>query len=171
MAEQACRCGVHRRAFLGMAAALATLPGAALGQGKPKYEAMMLGCIDPRIVDPMFRYMHGRGLDGRYSQFVFAGAAIGVEAPSFEDWRKTFWENLATSIELHRVSRLVVIDHRDCGAARIAYGAESIATPQAETQTHRRVLIALKAEMARRYPALQFEGLLMALDGKVEALA
>jgi carbonic anhydrase len=115
--------------------------------------------------------MHARGLDGHYSQFIFAGAAVGVEAPAFAAWRQTFWDNLAASIDLHRITRVIAIDHRDCGAAKIAYGADSIATPGIETETHRRVLTAFKAEVARRHPDLRVEGLLMALDGKVEILA
>ncbi len=132
---------------------------------------MLLSCIDPRMVDPVFRYMQGRGLGGHYSQFVFAGAAVGVEAPAFAAWHQTFWDNLAASIELHRISRVIAIDHRDCGAAKIAYGADSVATPEAETRTHQRVLTAFKAEVAKRYPALSVEGLLMSLDGKTAVLA
>jgi carbonic anhydrase len=171
-----CSClAQQRRAVLGIAAAglvTATLkPVLSWAVDKPAYEAMLLSCIDPRMVDPVHGYMNGRGLDRRYSQFVFAGAAIGVKAPAFASWRPAFWDNLATSIELHRVSRLIAIDHRDCGAAKIAYGADSIATPQVETETHRRVLMTFKAEVARRYPKLQVEGLLMDLDGNVQVLA
>ena len=52
------------------------------------YEAMLLSCIDPRMVAPVYKYMDQRGLTGRYSQFVVAGAAIAVVAPKFETWRR-----------------------------------------------------------------------------------
>jgi carbonic anhydrase len=172
-----CFCHFHTpraavRAGFGLGT-LATLsaPGAQAAPGSAVYDSMLLSCIDPRMVDPVFRYMHRRGLDGRYSQFVFAGAAIGVEAPSFMAWRQTFWDNLAASIELHRISRVIAIDHQDCGGARIAYGADSIATPEAERRTHQLALTAFKAEVARRHPDLRVEGLLMSLQGAVERLA
>jgi hypothetical protein len=66
--------------------------------------------------------MKGREMLGKYSQFVIAGAAIGVVAPAFNDWHKTFWDNLGASIELHKISTVIAINHRDCGAAKITYG-------------------------------------------------
>jgi hypothetical protein len=112
--------------------------------------------------------MAGQKLAGRYSQFCIAGAAIGVVAPKFAAWRPAFWDNLAATIELHRITEVIAINHRDCGAARIAYGADSIATPQAETATHKKVMGYFRAEVAKRHPKLVVVTGLMALDGKVE---
>ena len=100
---------------------------------------MLLTCIDPRFPEPTLSYMKSRDMIGKYSQFTFAGAAIGVVAPSFKDWHKTFWDNLASvDPTSHRARRSIAIDHRDCGAAKIAYGAaESRATAQIETETHK----------------------------------
>ena len=135
---------------------------------KPTYEAMLLSCIDPRIIDPVHKYMDHRGLDGKYSQFTIAGAAIAAEAKAFTDWHQTFWDNLATSIDLHKIKRVIAIDHRDCGAARIAYGVESVANPSVETDTHKRVLAAFRQDVHGRHPQLDVETGLMALDGTIE---
>src|ERR1700744_5339127 len=86
------------------------------------YDAMLLTCIDPRFPEPTIKYMEGRNLVGKYSQFTFAGAAIGATAPKFKGWHETFWQNLSASIELHTIPKVIALDHRDCGAARIAYG-------------------------------------------------
>jgi carbonic anhydrase len=131
------------------------------------YEAMLLSCIDPRMQEPVRDYMLKRGLIAKYSQFTFAGAAIGAVAPKFAGWHKTFWDNLAASIELHNIKSVIAIDHRDCGAARIAYGADSIATPEKETATHRAALAEFRKEVAEHHPNLGCETLLMALDGSV----
>lgn len=162
--------GLGRRAFMklaGGAGILAAMPLAALAAGG-KYEAMLLSCIDPRLPLVTLDYMKSRGLLGRYSQFTIAGAAIGVVAPAFADWHKAFWDNLAASIELHRITRLIALDHRDCGAARIAYGADSIATPQREAETHRAALAGFRLAANERHPELTVETGLMALDGSVE---
>jgi carbonic anhydrase len=163
---------VHaRRSFLrvlaGIGAAAVFVPVRSWGQ-KPTYEAMLLSCIDPRFVDPVHRYMITRGLDGKYSQFTIAGAAIATEAKAFAAWRPAFWDNLATSIDMHKIKRVIAIDHRDCGAAKIAYGAESIANLSVETDTHRRVLLAFRQDVGRRQPHLEVETGLMALDGSIE---
>src|SRR5215467_9655471 len=110
-------------------------------------------------------------LTGKFSQFVIAGAAIGVVAPAFKDWHKAFWDNLGTSIQLNRIKKVIAIDHRDCGAARIAYGEAKVATPQAETETHRAALGEFRKKVAERYPQLGVETDLMVLDGKMEMLS
>jgi carbonic anhydrase len=162
-----------RRRFLqsatiaGLAAAFPIAASAASG----KYEALLLSCIDPRMVTPVYKYMEGRGLTGQYSQFVIAGAGAAVVAARFRTWRPAFWDNLAISAELHQINRVIVIDHRDCGAVKLAYGAKSIATPEIETETHREILAEFREALAKRQPHLKAETGLMALDGSYEALS
>lgn len=145
------------------------LPGRAMAN-TGTYDAMLLTCIDPRFPGPTLAYMQGRGMVGRYSQFSMAGAAIGVEAPAFQAWRATFWDNLAASIQLHRIPKVIAMNHRDCGASKIAYGADSVATPEAETARHAESLRAFRAEVIQRHPTMTVETGLMALDGSVEMI-
>jgi carbonic anhydrase len=159
----------RRRLLWGGAAAavmLAAAPFPALAYGGD-YEAMILACIDPRLQDPVHAYAAKRGLTGQYSQFVIAGAAIGVVAPKFADWHKTFWDNLAATIQLHRIKRVIAIDHRDCGAAAIAYGEAAVTGEAKETETHREALAQFRKEVGQRQPALKVETGLMALDGSI----
>ena len=166
----------RRRLFLlaaagGLAAAAPSAASAApyeLYRGR--YEAMALACIDPRFQAPVFNYLGRRGLTGKYSQFTIAGAAAGVVAPAFEDWYKAFWNNLAASIELHQIKRVIVVNHRDCGAIRLAYGDASIATAEAENKTHRMILGEFRKQLARRHPGFAVEAGLMALDGTIKML-
>ena len=134
------------------------------------YEAMVLGCIDPRMQAPVSKYTARRHLTGKYSQFVFAGAAIGVVAEPFKDWHKTFWDNLATTIELHNIKKIIAIDHRDCGAAKIAYGEAAVATKDAETETHGKALAEFRKQVNEKQPKLKVETGLMALNGKLEMI-
>ncbi len=134
------------------------------------YEAMVLACIDPRLQTPVSQYTAGRDLTGKYSQFTIAGAAIGVVAPAFEAWHETFWQNLAASIQLHGINKVIVINHRDCSAAKMAYGEEAVATPAAEAKTHLIALAEFRQQLAGRHPKLGVETGLMALDGTFEVL-
>jgi carbonic anhydrase len=134
------------------------------------YEAMVLGCIDPRLQEPVFKYTASRGLTGKYSQFVIAGAAIGAVAEPFKDWHKAFWDNLAATIQLHNIKKVIAIDHRDCGAAKIAYGEAKVATREAETETHRAALAEFRKQVGERQPTLAVETGLMAIDGTMETL-
>jgi carbonic anhydrase len=159
-----------RRRFLHVTAGagmLAAFPSLAFG-ADGNYDAMLLTCIDPRFPEPTIDYMKSRGMIGKYSQFTFAGAAIGVVAPVFKNWAKAFWDNLAISTQVHQIPKVIAMNHRDCGAAKIAYGAEKVANPQIETETHKAALMEFRKQMNERRPKLQVELGLMALDGKVE---
>ena len=125
------------RAGGGLAAFAALQPFTVLA-ATGHYEAMVLSCIDPRFQELVTKYTAAQGLTGKFSQFTVAGAAIGAVAPAFKEWHKTFWDNLAATIQLHNIKKVIAIDHRDCGAAKIAYGEAAVATPQAETETQRR---------------------------------
>jgi carbonic anhydrase len=162
-----------RRRFLWVTAAglttAALLPDRLL-VAKPTYDAMLLSCIDPRFQEPVSKYMGGRHLTGKYSQFTIAGAAVGVVAPAFKDWHRAFWDNLDASIQLHGIGKVIAINHRDCGAAKIAYGDAAVADPAAETKTHAAALAEFRKQLAEQHPNMGVETGLMALDGKFEMM-
>ena len=165
--------GLSRRGFaagLAGAAAAPFLASPARAEDGTAYEAMLLTCIDPRFVTPVNSWLNGRGLQGRFSQFAIAGAAVGVVAPAFSAWHVAFWDNLGASIQLHKITRVIVVNHRDCGAAAIAYGPEQIATRAAEDSLHRTVFESFKGQLATKQPRMRVEGGLMALDGSIVSL-
>jgi len=164
------RARFNRRHFLHLGAGaglLAMFPSLAFG-AEGNYDAMLLTCIDPRFPEPTINYMKSRNMIGKYSQFAFAGAAIGAVAPAFKTWAPAFWDNLAASIQLHHIPKVIAINHRDCGAAKIAYGADKVANAQIETATHKAALMEFRKQVGERQPKLAVETGLMALDGKVE---
>lgn len=150
-----------------MAAALPSFALAASGN----YEAMVVGCIDPRLQEPVHRYTVKRHLTGKFSQFVIAGAAVGIVAEPFKDWQKAYWDNVSTSVKLHNIKKVIAIDHRDCGAAKIAYGEAKVANRQIETETHREAMGLFRKQMKERLPQLGVETGLMDLNGKIEMFA
>jgi carbonic anhydrase-like protein len=162
---------VSRRRFLQVTAGggtAATLAPWHTFAASGTYEAMVLAYIDPRIQEPVRQYTAGRHLTGKYSQFTIAGASIGVVAAAFKDWHKTFWDNLGASVQLHSIEKVIVINHRDCGAAKIAYGEAAVADTAAKTKTHREALAEFRKQLAERHPKLGIETGLMTLDGTFE---
>jgi hypothetical protein len=160
--------GRRRLLAFGAGALATTLPGLAWAQQPARsYEAMLLMCIDPRFVRPTNTYMERRSLMDHYSQFALAGSAVGVVAPHFQSWHQTFWDNLAASVQLHSINAVIAINHRDCGAAKIAYGPNAISTPERETALHREIMSKFRREAARRHRTMRVETFLMALDGTV----
>ena len=168
------RAPVTRRAFMagaGAAAVAAPLlfsPKRILAAGVA--DALLLSCMDYRLIDDLVPFMNGLGLNNKYDHVVLAGASLGVVDPAFESWRAVFWQHLDIAIELHGIHQVVVVDHRDCGAYRLALGPEAVATPEIEIEAHRSTLQVFAAEVAERHPNLEIGTYLMALDGSAEAL-
>jgi len=78
---------------------------------------------------------------------------------------------LAASIQLHHIPKVIALNHRDCGAAKIAYGADKVANREIETQTHRSALLEFAKQVKTRHPSMSVELGLMGLDGAVEVFS
>ncbi|MGC2414850.1 MAG: carbonic anhydrase [Stellaceae bacterium] len=137
----------------------------------PGTEALLLSCIDYRLTAATTRYMADRQMEGKYDQFILAGAALGVENRKFSEWGRTFWEHVQLAIELHQIRRIIVMDHRDCGFYKAIHGKDLAADPAEELTVHAAQMHLVKADIGRRHPKLAVELLLMGLDGKAETVA
>ena len=128
---------------------------------------MVLSCIDPRFQPIVYNYLKKKKLSGRYSSFTIAGAAVGVTAKKFKKWHKVFWDNMDTSINLHKIKRLIVINHRDCGAAKIING-NKVFSKTNETKIHKNSFIKIKKIFKKKYPKLKIELKIISLNKKIE---
>ena len=131
-----------------------------------KYEAMVLSCMDPRFQPKVFNYLKKKKLTGKYSAFIVAGAAVGVTHNKFKQWHKTFYDNLGTSIQLHKIEKLIVINHKDCGAAKIANGKKEF-TSANEKKIHKESFSKIKKQIKKKFPKLKVELKLISLDSKI----
>ena len=134
---------------------------------KSNYKAMVLSCIDPRFQPIVFNYLKKKKLTGKYSSFTIAGSAVGVTANRFKRWHKVFWDNFNTSVKLHNIKKLIVINHRDCGAAKIINGKKNFSLMN-ETKVHKTAFKKLKKIFKKKYPKLSIELKIISLNSKVE---
>lgn len=169
----ACGAPLARRRFVQLAGTAAGagllniwLPRLAFAAGGA--EALVLTCIDYRFIDHTAVFLRAKGMDGKYDQAILAGASLGVVSEKFEGWHQTFWDHVDVAIDLHGIREVIAIDHRDCGAYKIALGADSMATPETETAAHERILKAFGEQVRARYPGLGVSGYLLALDGTAQ---
>ena len=168
--------GLDRRRFLQIAALGG---GAALlmpAMVKPARAAggtdiLLLTCMDYRLMHHVGSYMDGRKLTDKYDHVILAGASLGVLADKFPAWGKTFWDHLQVASDLHHIHKVMVIDHRDCGAYKLLLGEGHLASRDAETDAHKGQLVQLRQAINQSQPKLEVELLLMALDGSVEGIA
>ena len=131
------------------------------------YKAMVLSCIDPRFQSIVYNYLAKKKLKGMYSSFTIAGSSVGVTDSKFKKWHSTFWENLDASIKLHKIKKLIVINHRDCGVVKILNGKKEF-NDFNETQIHKLSFKKIKKVFKKKYPKLKIETFLISINKKVE---
>jgi len=140
-------------------------PGVARAGGHT--EMLLLTCMDFRLVDDIETYMNARGLKDKYDHVVLAGASLGALNDRFPAWSEVFWQHLDLAIELHEVHRVMLLDHRDCGAYRMILGEAAVKDPDTELKSHVKQLYALRSAILAKHPHMEVEIGLMALDGAV----
>ncbi len=165
-----------RRSFLKLAALGAgvslltpVVPGAARASGG--IEALLLTCMDYRLLDDVSAYMHSRNLTKQYDHIILAGASLGALTDKKPAWGEEFWDHVNVAHDLHNIKKVIVIDHRDCGAYKVFLGADLKDDPAKETEVHSAHLKKLGAMIKQKHPELEVELHLMGLDGKVEDIA
>jgi carbonic anhydrase len=165
-----------RRKFLktvalgGSASLLSIALGSRLAFGSGHADALLLSCIDYRLVDHTQRYMVEHGLKDKYDYVILAGASLGAITDKYPDWNKSFWDHLGLAIKLHSIHRVMIMDHRDCGAYQLILGEGCCDTREKETEAHRTQLKNLDRAIKKRYAELEVELLLMDLNGTVEKI-
>ena len=132
-----------------------------------KFKAMVLSCMDPRFQPKIFNYLKKRKLSGQYSAFTIAGAAVGVTHSKFKKWHNVFFDNLSASIQLHKIDKLIVINHQDCGAAKIANFKKEF-NNKIETDIHKVSFKKLKSSLKKKFPKLKIEFNVMALNNSIK---
>ena len=119
-----------------------------------KYEAMVLSCMDPRFQKPVHKHLKNKKLTGKFSAFTIAGGSIGVTNNKFKKWHSTFWENLETSINLHKINKLIVLNHNDCGAAKIVNNNKNF-NSRIENAIHKKSFNKLKKTLKKKFPKIK----------------
>ncbi|MGC2857575.1 carbonic anhydrase [Novispirillum sp. DQ9] len=159
------------RVALGAGAALLSTVAPRAGRAAGTAEALLLSCMDYRLIDDIVRYMDGRGLRDRYDHVILAGASLGALQDRNVAWGQTFWDHVDVALRLHHIGRVIVMDHRDCGAYAAFLGPDHARNADSEFQAHATRMRALREMILARHPALAVELLFMALDGTVETVA
>ena len=165
-----CDCKMDRRSLgklLAGAAGASALPGAAKAA---HVTALAITCIDYRLVDDAVQFFHAKHLTKDYDQVSLAGASLAAVSSKFPSSNAAFWDHVGIAKQLHHIKKLIVVDHRDCGAYKVAFGTAFKGEGAAETTQHKSVMQQVKAKLAKTHPDLTCEFYLMALDGKAERI-
>lgn len=97
--------------------------------GRTKGNALLLSCMDLRMIDETAWLMGELKHHNEYDHVAIAGAALGVLTASYKDpllgvtdtthLGKSFWTHVDLAVRLHNVEKVIIVEHAECGA----YGA------------------------------------------------
>lgn len=79
-------------------------------------KALVLHCMDFRFIDGLNRWLDEQGLTNQYDRVVAAGAAKNLVDPSQPTDIEFIERQIAISKQLHEITEVWLINHRDCGA-------------------------------------------------------
>lgn len=139
--------------------------------------ALLLSCMDLRLIDNIVHFMVQDNMTNRYDQYITAGVSLGLEKNS--TWRQSFFEHLKLACELHDIHDVYILEHRDCGAYKLMLGKEGEfgtgpADQKREEQVHKKHADKLKKDIEKWAKEngfdLKVQNFLMDLRGGVEFL-
>jgi len=140
-------------------------PGLAAAE---KATVFLLTCMDYRYAHRITDLMDSKGLRRKYDIFVLAGAAAGANED--EKWREVLVEHIKTArLVGHPIDRIMILEHRDCGAYREFFGFEwADVTPPVEFDKHLEQVEILRIYLERvleeEIPNLKIDAFLLARD-------
>jgi carbonic anhydrase len=133
-----------------------------------KATVFLLTCMDYRYAHRIIDLMDSKGLRRKYDIFVLAGAAAGANED--EKWREVLVEHIKTArLVGHPIDRIMILEHRDCGAYREFFGLESAdVKPPVEFEKHLEQVEILRIYLERvlegEIPNLKIDAFLLPRD-------
>lgn len=131
-------------------------------------DVLLLTCIDFRFLYRINKFMNKLGYKNNYDHFTLAGASLGVNAgvnKMIRSWQKTWWDHLRLAISLHKIKKIIIIDHEDCGAYKKFLGFNNEIEdaqnpniiPTSEINIHSKYLRNAYALIKKVYPWLSID--------------
>lgn len=120
-------------------------------------EAIVITCIDFRFQEYINNWISENFQAKTYDRGAFAGAAKNLD---------TILSQIEVAHRLHKIKKVVLINHEDCGA----YGKENFPDSQSEHQKHAADLKESAFKIKQKYPDLEVKTYYLHLDGTFETI-
>ena len=128
---------------------------------------IVISCVDFRLRDELTAFVSKQlGLLDEYDELVLPGGSLALVASAYPCWKTTSIEVIGILKGLHKLSRVIFLDHRGCGAYRIIKGT----TPETELEHHTTVMREAKSIILAEFPEFEVYMLLMGLDGVIDQI-
>ncbi len=133
-------------------------------------KALVLTCIDFRFVNLEHSFFRKQHLDQAYDWVALAGASLALTGFPHPAEAETFWDQLDLSKQLHGITKVIVVDHQDCGAYASLH-QQPFSNLTSEESFHAKYLRQAHEQIHQRYPDLSVELYFAKLTGEVNRIS
>lgn len=114
-------------------------------------DALCIACIDYRLPDSDVWFFDGTSGRQNYHLVALAGASLaGSSKGLFAPTVPVFWQQVDSARLLHKIKRVIVLDHMQCGAYKEEFSPDKPLPPEIEKQLHIQSMTALKNQFLAR---------------------
>ena len=172
--NQNCRscAGISRRhllkSLLPGAISLAVFSKAQPAKAERTPKALVLSCIDFRILEAERYFLSLQNLGNQYDFTALAGASLALSGVPHQADAQAFWDQLDLAYRLHHIQKVIILDHQDCGAYTDKIDPELSNDPAREQLVHAEYLNKAYWEIRDRYPQLNIELYFVTLNAEVK---
>lgn len=133
---------------------------------------LVISCVDFCFQnESAYPFNNILGLLDDYDNIMIPGRSISLVVKEYPSWQKTIEKMIPLLRKLHNITRIVLLDHRDCGAYGLIFGKDHMKNKDEELKLYREVMFKVKKLIEDRFPDLKVYCMLMGLDGIVENLS
>jgi carbonic anhydrase len=119
-------------------------------------KVLVLSCIDPRYVELLAEFLiHNKEVHNDYDLINFAGAELGVLEN--KNWKKVYYEHIDIAIKLHKIKKLWIFSHMDCGMYKVTLDKKK----DTDMHLHAEKLNELEEMLKKDYPKLSVRKYIM----------
>jgi len=134
-----------------------------------KASTLLIACIDFRLRTETEIFMReDLKLSDDYDEIAVPGASLSLENEQYPHWSKTVEDIISMAHSLHHIERIILLDHRDCGAYKLMFGEKYNTNRELETDIHKKIMARAKIAIQTKFPQLDGYTLIIGLDGVVE---
>jgi carbonic anhydrase len=180
---QDCRCGecqaINRREFLKYMLGATALTTTTLAGGSPAWaekkpakspKALVLSCIDYRILEAERYFLSLQNLGNLYDMTALAGSSLALSGVPHQSDAMAFWDQLDISYRLHHIKKVIILDHQDCAAFAYKIDPQLATNPALEIKTHQEYLSRAHWAIRDKYPDLNIELYFVSLNTEVKSI-
>ena len=128
-----------------------------------------LSCIDYRLIDKTIDLLQDIAEVDSFDSTILAGASLGFNQDKYKCWQQTLVDHIDLAIKLHKIIKIAIIDHEDCGAYKLFF-PEVKDNKELEKEYHIKNVEKCIENLKKLYPDLIYSGYLLKLDGSYEKI-